>query len=85
MYYGCIALLVPKLYGYMMFMVLNSRLRIVGGRATYTSCSDMVSIPSCVLRDDIVSGSGIRPAVSIKREVFRVRDTDDSVELKLWV
>ncbi|KAF9015911.1 hypothetical protein BDZ89DRAFT_1166045 [Hymenopellis radicata] len=87
MYYGCIALLVPKLYGNMMFMVLNSRLRIVGGRATYTSCSDMVSIPSFVLRDDIVSGSGhsgiIRPAVSIKREVFRERDTDDCVEMKI--
>ncbi|KAF9020211.1 hypothetical protein BDZ89DRAFT_1020304 [Hymenopellis radicata] len=81
------ALLIPKLYANMIFVVLNSRLRIVGGRATYTSSADMVSFPSIVWRDEVASDGRRhptigRPVVSITREAFSDRNTDDRVEMK---
>ncbi|KAK0441029.1 hypothetical protein EV421DRAFT_1904957 [Armillaria borealis] len=44
------ALLMPKLYANTVYMVLNSRIRIIGGRDTYTSSTDM-SVPTTILRD----------------------------------
>ncbi|KAK0227585.1 hypothetical protein IW262DRAFT_1454726 [Armillaria fumosa] len=49
-YYTTPALLIPKLYANTVFMVLNSRMRIMGGRDTYTSSTD-TSIPTTILRD----------------------------------
>ncbi|SJL00929.1 uncharacterized protein ARMOST_04244 [Armillaria ostoyae] len=40
----------PKLYANTVYMVLNSRIRIIGGRDTYTSSADM-SVPTTILRD----------------------------------
>ncbi|KAK0226566.1 hypothetical protein IW262DRAFT_1294738 [Armillaria fumosa] len=51
-FYTTPALLMPKLYANAIYMVLNSRIRIVGGRDTYTSSTDMI-IPTgnTMLRD----------------------------------
>ncbi|KAK0486436.1 hypothetical protein IW261DRAFT_1559835 [Armillaria novae-zelandiae] len=51
-FYTAPALLMPKLYANAIYMVLNSRIRIVGGRDTYTSPTDMViSTGNTILRD----------------------------------
>ncbi|KAK0241075.1 hypothetical protein EDD85DRAFT_1019950 [Armillaria nabsnona] len=41
-FYGTPALIMPKLYANTVYMVLNSRIRILGGRDTYTSSTDMI-------------------------------------------
>ncbi|KAK0454317.1 hypothetical protein EV421DRAFT_1699875, partial [Armillaria borealis] len=41
-FYGTPALIMPKLYANTVYMVLNSRIRILGGRDTYTSTTDMI-------------------------------------------
>ncbi len=42
----------PKLYANTVYMVLNSRIRILGGRDTYTSSTDMIiSAGSTMIRD----------------------------------
>ncbi|PBK84788.1 hypothetical protein ARMGADRAFT_1088234 [Armillaria gallica] len=43
-------LLVPKLYANAVYMVLNSRFQIIGGRDTYMSSTDM-SIPTMIIGD----------------------------------
>ncbi|SJK98192.1 uncharacterized protein ARMOST_01453 [Armillaria ostoyae] len=40
-FYGTPAFIMPKLYANTIYMVLNSRVRIMGGRDTYTSSTDM--------------------------------------------
>ena len=40
----------PKLYANTVYMVLNSRIRITGGRDTYTSSTDM-SITTTMIKD----------------------------------
>ncbi|KAK0486451.1 hypothetical protein IW261DRAFT_1604591 [Armillaria novae-zelandiae] len=40
-FYGTPALIMTKLYANTVYMVLNSRIRIMGGRDTYTSSTDM--------------------------------------------
>ncbi|KAK0222438.1 hypothetical protein EDD85DRAFT_960081 [Armillaria nabsnona] len=78
-FYGTPALIVPKLYANTVLVVLNSRFRIMGGRDTYTSSTD-ISITSTMIRD-ITSQSteGTRPmdgvqgrvsVVAIPQEVF---------------
>ncbi|KAK0212242.1 hypothetical protein DFS33DRAFT_12960 [Desarmillaria ectypa] len=49
-FYTTPALLMPKLYANTVYMVLNSRIRIIGGRDTYTSTTDM-SITTTALQD----------------------------------
>ncbi|KAK0221069.1 hypothetical protein EDD85DRAFT_960592 [Armillaria nabsnona] len=74
-------LLVPKLYANTVYMVLNSRFQIIGGRDTYKSPTNM-SITTTMIRD-ITSqlGEGTRPVdgmqgwapvVAIPSEVFNV-------------
>ncbi|KAK0222628.1 hypothetical protein EDD85DRAFT_779311, partial [Armillaria nabsnona] len=72
------ALLIPKLYANTVIMVLNSRMRIMGGRDTYTSSTDM-SIPTSILRDtgsqstqveDTQRTEGEVSTVAIPKEVF---------------
>ncbi|KAK0449461.1 hypothetical protein EV421DRAFT_1996530 [Armillaria borealis] len=55
-FYMTPALLMPKLYTNTVYMVLNSRMRIIGGRDTYMSSNDM-SITTTMIRD-ITSQSG---------------------------
>ncbi|KAK0459358.1 uncharacterized protein EV420DRAFT_1642323 [Desarmillaria tabescens] len=70
------ALLMPKLYANTVYMVLNSRIRIIGGRDTYTSSTDM-SVTSSMLRDTSSQSTGgtkrtegRAPVVTITKEVF---------------
>ncbi|KAK0222792.1 hypothetical protein EDD85DRAFT_1027972 [Armillaria nabsnona] len=49
-FYGTASAILPKLYANGILMVLNSRIRIVGGRDTYTSSTD-VSITATMMRD----------------------------------
>ncbi|PBK66288.1 hypothetical protein ARMSODRAFT_1021489 [Armillaria solidipes] len=73
------ALLVPKLYANAIYMVLNSRFQIIGGRDTYMSSTDM-SFSTTMIRDiisqsteDTRPADGIQgqvPAVIISSEVF---------------
>ncbi|PBL03263.1 hypothetical protein ARMGADRAFT_1069822 [Armillaria gallica] len=60
-FYTTPALLMPKLYANTVYMVLNSRFRIIGGRDTYMSSNDM-SITTTMIRD-ITS----RPADGMQR------------------
>ncbi|KAK0483092.1 hypothetical protein EDD18DRAFT_1362064 [Armillaria luteobubalina] len=66
------ALIVSKLYANSTYMVLNSRIRIMGGRDTYTSSTDM-EITSTMVRD-ITSHSTQdaqrTPVVTITAEIF---------------
>ncbi|SJL07002.1 uncharacterized protein ARMOST_10344 [Armillaria ostoyae] len=66
-------LLVPKLYANAVYMVLNSRFQIIGGRDTYMSSTDM-NVPGMMV-GDITSQStdgrqGRAPVVVISTEVF---------------
>ncbi len=55
-------LVIPKLYANTIYMVLNSRFQIIGGRDTYKSATDM-SITTTVIRDIISqSAEDTRPA-----------------------
>ncbi|KAK0459336.1 uncharacterized protein EV420DRAFT_316173 [Desarmillaria tabescens] len=74
-FYTTPALLIPKLYANTVYMVLNSRMRIMGGRDTYTSSTDM-SIPTTLLRNttsqstqDIPRMEGQASVVAISKEV----------------
>ncbi len=56
------ALLVPKLYANAIYMVLNSRFQIIGGRDTYMSSTDM-SFTTTMIRDiTSPSAESTRPA-----------------------
>ncbi len=72
-------MLVAKLYANTIYMVLNSRFQIIGGRDTYDSSTD-VSFTTTMMRDIISqSTEGTRPAeeiqgqapvVTISNEIF---------------
>ncbi|KAK0484833.1 hypothetical protein IW261DRAFT_1668975 [Armillaria novae-zelandiae] len=77
-YHSAPALLVPKLYANAIYMVLNSRFQIMGGRDTYTSSTDM-SITTTKRDSMPQSIEGMQPAnrkqgpvpvVIIPNEVF---------------
>ncbi|KAK0196089.1 hypothetical protein F5146DRAFT_1028513 [Armillaria mellea] len=61
-FYGTPTLIVAKLYANNVYMVLNSRIRIIGGRDTYTSSTDM-SVTTTMIRD-ITSQSTEDPRLS---------------------
>ncbi|PBK87054.1 hypothetical protein ARMGADRAFT_1086173 [Armillaria gallica] len=61
--YMALCLIVPKLYANTVYMVLNSRFQIVGGRDTYMSSTDHMSVPTSMIRDTTSqSAEGTRPA-----------------------
>ncbi|KAK0214878.1 hypothetical protein IW262DRAFT_248553 [Armillaria fumosa] len=77
--YAASGLLVPKLYANTVYMVLNSRFKIIGGRDTYMSSTDM-SLTTTMI-GDILSQSaedtrpadetqGPAPDVVISNEIF---------------
>ncbi|SJK98177.1 uncharacterized protein ARMOST_01438 [Armillaria ostoyae] len=76
-FYGTPALIMPKLYANTVYMVLNSRIRILGGRDTYMSTTDMI-IPtgSTMILDNSHSPPGTdgkqgrASVVAITKEVF---------------
>ncbi|KAK0226562.1 hypothetical protein IW262DRAFT_1491966 [Armillaria fumosa] len=71
-FYVTPALVTSKLYVNSIYMVLNSRIRIMGGRDTYTSSTDM-EITSTMMRDitsHSMQGAQQTPVVEITKEVF---------------
>ncbi|PBK84754.1 hypothetical protein ARMGADRAFT_604348 [Armillaria gallica] len=72
-FYMTPASLMPKLYTNTIYMVLNSRIRIIGGRDTYMSSTDM-SITTTMIEDvTSQSGDGMQgraPVVTISNEAF---------------
>ncbi|KAK0486405.1 hypothetical protein IW261DRAFT_1559807 [Armillaria novae-zelandiae] len=68
------ALVISKMYANTIYMVLNSRIRNMGGRDTYTSSTDM-EITTTIMRD-ITSTQGAQstPVVAITAEVFSSDD-----------
>lgn len=54
-YYGTPALITPKLYANAVLMVLNARIKILGGRTTYISTS--VELPNSGIRFHFHPGS----------------------------
>ncbi|KAK0226533.1 hypothetical protein IW262DRAFT_1294710 [Armillaria fumosa] len=72
-FYVAPALVVSKMYANTIYMVLNSRIRIMGGRDTYTSSTDM-EITTTMIRDitshSTPQGAQRTPVVAITAEVF---------------
>ncbi|KAK0196029.1 hypothetical protein F5146DRAFT_314966, partial [Armillaria mellea] len=50
-FYGPPMFILPKLYANTVYMVLNSRIRIMGGRDTYTPSSDMMELSITLMMD----------------------------------
>ncbi|KAK0459320.1 uncharacterized protein EV420DRAFT_315111 [Desarmillaria tabescens] len=79
-FYTTPALLMPNLYANTVYMVLNSRIRIMGGRDTYTSSTDM-SVTTAMIRDFTSQSTestrrtegmqGQAPVVTISKEIFK--------------
>ncbi|KAK0226592.1 hypothetical protein IW262DRAFT_1457833 [Armillaria fumosa] len=80
-FYTVPALLIPKLYANSVYMVLNSRIRIIGGRDAYTS-TDM-SITTTMIRD--MTFEGTQPMDGMHCQVLVVaineEDSDDGHEM----
>ena len=75
----------PKLYANSVYMVLNSRIRIMGGRDTYTSSTDM-EITTAMMRDTTshpTQGTqrtdGVRGQVSVVTITKEVFSSDDDM------
>ncbi|KAK0226623.1 hypothetical protein IW262DRAFT_1492017 [Armillaria fumosa] len=75
-FYGTPTLIVAKLYANNVYMVLNSRIRIIGGRDTYTSSTDM-SITTTMIRDMTQSTEDTRPTDRIQGRVSVVAITPE--------
>ncbi|KAK0451660.1 hypothetical protein EV421DRAFT_2031407 [Armillaria borealis] len=78
-FYIAPALLVPKLYANAIYMVLNSRFQIIGGRDTYL-CSTDIRITTAMIRDLTSQSAGVAqpadgmqgraPVVTLSNEAF---------------
>ncbi|PBK86488.1 hypothetical protein ARMGADRAFT_529128 [Armillaria gallica] len=84
-FYSTLALIMPKLYANSVYMVLNSRIRIMGGRDTYTSSTDM-EITTAIMRDTTphpTQGTqrtdGVRGEVSVVTIAKEVFNSDDNM------
>ncbi|KAK0241079.1 hypothetical protein EDD85DRAFT_992589 [Armillaria nabsnona] len=76
-FYGTPIFIMPKLYANTVCMVLNSRIRVMGGRDTYTSSTDM-EITTTVM-EDITSHSrqGAQRTDRVQRQVSVVTITKE--------
>ncbi|KAK0241168.1 hypothetical protein EDD85DRAFT_992751 [Armillaria nabsnona] len=76
-FYGAPIFIMPKLYANTVYMVLNSRIRVMGGRDTYTSSTDM-EITTTVM-EDITSHSrqGAQRTDRVQRQVSVVTITKE--------
>ncbi len=71
-FYVTPALVIPKLYANTIYMVLNSRIQIIGGRDIITSAAD-VGLATTVMEDvtpHSMQGAQRTPVVTITKEVF---------------
>ncbi|PBK84759.1 hypothetical protein ARMGADRAFT_604426 [Armillaria gallica] len=72
-FYMTPASLMPKLYTNTIYMILNSRIRIIGGRDTYMSSTDMSITTTMIGNVTSQSGDGMQgraPVVTISDEAF---------------
>ncbi|PBK88488.1 hypothetical protein ARMGADRAFT_358779 [Armillaria gallica] len=84
-FYVTPVLVISKLYANTIYMVLNSRIRIIGGRDIYTSSTDM-EITTTMMRDTTshsTQGAQRTPVVAITREVFSNDDEMGRMDDKL--
>ncbi|KAK0493103.1 hypothetical protein EDD18DRAFT_1357027 [Armillaria luteobubalina] len=76
-FYMAPSLVISKLYANSIYMVLNSRVQIMGGRDTYRSSTDL-EITTTMIRDMITShpaqGAQQTPVVAIAEEAFSSDD-----------
>ncbi|KAK0226666.1 hypothetical protein IW262DRAFT_1431749 [Armillaria fumosa] len=76
-FYMAASLVISKLYANSMYMVLNSRVQIMGGRDTYRSSTDL-EITTTMIRDMTTShpaqGTQQTPVVAIAEEAFSSDD-----------
>ncbi|PBK82217.1 hypothetical protein ARMGADRAFT_1171066 [Armillaria gallica] len=75
-FYVTPSLVISKLYANTIYMVLNSRIRIMGGRDTYESSTDM-EITTTMMRDitsHSTQGAQRTPVVAITKEVYSSDD-----------
>ncbi|KAJ7245640.1 hypothetical protein B0H12DRAFT_782717 [Mycena haematopus] len=79
LYYAVGALIMPKLYANSMLVVLNSRIKIMGGRGVDIS-SEIISEP---IRFNLTTRGGTQSSVvAISREGFSNSNLDNRVETK---
>ncbi|KAK7023174.1 hypothetical protein R3P38DRAFT_2532364, partial [Favolaschia claudopus] len=84
-YFFTAGVLLPKLYANTMLAVLNSRMRIVGGRGDVSSSVDLPFYQS-MIRESSLPGGNTRsqpPVVTITREIFSDRELTELVEMRL--
>jgi len=81
-YFTTATTVVPKLYANSILVVLNARIEILGGRATYTTSMDAISTPSYLRNTPTdgatTNGAGSARFITISREVR----SDGDVEMK---
>ncbi|KAK0212241.1 hypothetical protein DFS33DRAFT_1482176 [Desarmillaria ectypa] len=65
-FYGTTSLNIPKLYSNTVYMVLNSRIRIIGGRDTYTCSTDMSITTTMIEGVTSQSTEGTRPTAGMQ-------------------
>ncbi|KAK0226536.1 hypothetical protein IW262DRAFT_774035 [Armillaria fumosa] len=83
-FYVTPSLIISKLYANTIYMVLNSRIRIMGGRDTYTSSTD-IEMTTNMMRDitsHSTQGAQRTPVVMITEEVFSSNDEMDGISEK---
>ncbi|KAK0495039.1 hypothetical protein EDD18DRAFT_1355039 [Armillaria luteobubalina] len=71
-YYATPAFIISKMYSNTIYLVLNSRIRIMGGRDTYTSSTD-TEITTTMMRgiaSQSTQGAQPTPVVAVTAEVF---------------
>ncbi|PBK88504.1 hypothetical protein ARMGADRAFT_1084457 [Armillaria gallica] len=84
-FYTTPALIMPKLYANTVYMVLNSRIRIIGGRDTYMSSTDM-EMTTTMMRDitprsteDAQRTVGVQGQESVATITKKVFSSDDEM------
>ncbi|KAK0486403.1 hypothetical protein IW261DRAFT_795115 [Armillaria novae-zelandiae] len=83
-FYVTPALVLSKMYANTIYMVLNSRIRIMGGRETYTSSTDM-EITTNMMRDfnsHSAQGTQRTPVIAITAEAFSSDDERSQISDK---
>ncbi|KAK0183640.1 hypothetical protein F5146DRAFT_1133436 [Armillaria mellea] len=73
-FYVTPSLVISKLYANSIYVVLNSRIRIMGGRDTYMSSTDMEITTTMIREITATQGAQPTPVVAITAEVFSSDD-----------
>ncbi|KAK0498686.1 hypothetical protein EDD18DRAFT_1350101 [Armillaria luteobubalina] len=75
-YFGTPGLLMAKLYANCVYMMLNSRFQIIGGRDTYMPSTD-ISITTTMIRDISQPAEDAQPAEGMQGQVSLVAISDE--------